>query len=114
MGIDFVKHYPTIASKGKWSGVNEVEVFESGIGAINVPLLAGMVGSRPTTGCHPEFFRLMSRLASLVAARDITFRLPFFSRTRGEMVRAINDTGLADLASIDHLLRSISEGAQTL
>ena len=80
------------------AGVTEVEVFESGIGAINVPLLAGMVGSRPTRGCHPEFFRLMSHLASLVAAREITFRLPFFNRTKGEMVRSINDAGLADLA----------------
>ena len=80
------------------SGVTDVEVFESGIGAINVPLLAGMVGSRATRGCHPEFFRLMSCLASLVADREIAYRLPFLDRTKGEMVRAINDAGLADLA----------------
>ena len=30
------------------SEVTKVEVFESGIGAINLPLLAGMVGSRAT------------------------------------------------------------------
>lgn len=80
------------------SGVSEVEVFESGIGAINVPLMAGMVGSMATRGCHPKFLRLMSHLVSLVAEREITFRLPFLDRTKGEMVRALRDGGFADLA----------------
>ena len=79
-------------------GLSEVEVFESGIGAINIPLMAGMTGSKATRGCHPEFLRRMSRLATLVAGRQISFRLPFFDRTKGEMVRALNDAGLADLA----------------
>ena len=80
------------------SGASEVDVFESGIGAINVPLLAGMVGSRATRGCHPEILRLMSGLASLVAGREITYRLPFLDQTKGEMVQAVNEAGLADLA----------------
>jgi Queuosine biosynthesis protein QueC len=80
------------------SGGSCVEVFESGIGAINIPLMAGMTGSKATRGCHPEFLRLMSRLASLVAGREIAFRLPFLDRTKGEMVRALNDNGLANLA----------------
>jgi 7-cyano-7-deazaguanine synthase in queuosine biosynthesis len=80
------------------AGVASVEVFESGIGAINVPLMAGMTGSKATRGCHPEFLRLMSRLASLVAGREVIFRLPFLDRTKGEMVRELNDCGLSDLA----------------
>ena len=80
------------------SGGSSVEVFESGIGAINVPLMAGMTGSKATRGCHPEFLRLMSRLASLVAGREIAFLLPFLERTKGEMVRSLNEAGLADLA----------------
>ncbi len=79
------------------SGASSVEVFESGIGALNVPLMAGMTGSRATRGCHPEFLRLMSRLASVVAGREITFVLPFLDRTKGEMVRVLNEAGLADL-----------------
>ena len=59
------------------SEVTKIEVFESGIGAINLPLLAGMVGSRATRGSHPHFFRLMSRLASLAAGREVAFHLPF-------------------------------------
>jgi 7-cyano-7-deazaguanine synthase in queuosine biosynthesis len=79
------------------AGQSSVEVFESGIGSINIPLMAGMVSSMATRGCHPEFLRRMSRLVSLVAGREIIFRLPFFDRTKGEMVRALNDLGLADL-----------------
>jgi hypothetical protein len=80
------------------AGAPDVEVFESGIGAINVPLMAGMTGSKATRGCHPEFLSRMSRLATLVAGRQITFRLPFFDHTKGEMVRSLKEAGLADLA----------------
>jgi 7-cyano-7-deazaguanine synthase in queuosine biosynthesis len=80
------------------AGVSAVEVFESGVGAINVPLMAGMTGSKATRGSHPEFLRRMSRLGSLVAGREIMFQLPFIDWTKGEMVRSLNETGLADLA----------------
>src|SRR5207248_1475877 len=44
-------------------GADEVEIFESGIGVINLPLMAGMlVGARTTKGCHPEFLRIMSEI----------------------------------------------------
>jgi hypothetical protein len=75
-----------------------VEVFESGVGAINVPLMAGMTGTEATRGSHPEFLRRISRLGSLVAGREITFQLPFSDQTKGEMVRSLNEAGLADLA----------------
>ena len=80
------------------TGQNHVEVFESGIGAINVPLMSGMVGSMATRGSHPEFLSRMSRLASLVAGCEINFRLPFIGWTKGEMVRALNEVGLGELA----------------
>ncbi|SRR5579883_51333 len=80
------------------TGQSSVEVFESGIGSVNIPLMAGMVGSMATRGCHPEFLRRMSCLVSLVTGRQMNFRLPFFDFTKGEMVRALNDSGLADMA----------------
>ncbi len=78
-------------------GASNVEVFESGIGSLNIPLMAGMVSSMATRGCHPEFLLGMSRLLSLVAEREIIFRQPFFDRTKGEMVRELSNLGLADL-----------------
>ena len=97
------------------SGVAEVEVYESGVGAINVPLLPHMVGtSMATRGSHPTFYRLMSNLVSLVADRQIRFRLPFLDSTKGEMVRDLNRTGLADLARADDFLRVIQDVGQLI
>jgi 7-cyano-7-deazaguanine synthase in queuosine biosynthesis len=81
-------------------GQRIVEVFESGIGAINLPLMAGMVGARTTKSAHPKFLRLMSRLASLVAEGEVEFRLPFFERTKGEVVRTMVEAGLEELACL--------------
>ena len=70
--------------------------------------MAGMTGSMSTRSCHPEFLRRMSRLVSLVTGREIIFRLPFYQWTKGEMVRAMNEAGLADLAPSDSLLCTLS------
>jgi len=75
-----------------------VEMFESGVGAINMPLMAGMVGSKATRSSHPQFLRLMSRLASLVAETNIEFCLPFLHRTKGEVTKVLADFGLHALA----------------
>lgn len=80
------------------SEVSTIEVFESGVGAINLPLMAGMVGSKATRGSHPHFLRLMSRLASLVAEREVSFCLPFAGKTKGEMVAQLARVGLGELA----------------
>jgi 7-cyano-7-deazaguanine synthase in queuosine biosynthesis len=79
-------------------GQRVVEVFESGVGAINLPPMAGMVGAMTTKSAHPKFLRLMSRLASLVAGGEVEFRLPFFDRTKGELVRTMAEAGLEELA----------------
>jgi 7-cyano-7-deazaguanine synthase in queuosine biosynthesis len=79
-------------------GQRVVEVFESGIGAINLPLMAGMVGAMTTKSAHPKFLRLMSRLASLVADGEVEFRLPFFDRTKGEVARNLVKARLEELA----------------
>lgn len=81
-------------------GQQVVEIFESGIGAINLPPMAGMVGAMTTKSAHPKFLRLMSRLASLVADGEIEFRLPFFDRTKGEIVRSMAETRLEELAHL--------------
>ena len=79
-------------------GASSVEVFESGVGAINLPFMAGMVGSKATRSCHPEFLRRMSELLTLIAGREITYRLPFMDKTKGQMVKMLADEGLKDVA----------------
>ena len=81
-------------------GQRLVEMFESGIGAINLPTMAGMVGPMTTKSAHPKFLRLMSRLASLAADGEVEFRLPFFDRTKGEVVRSLAESKLEELAHL--------------
>ena len=76
-----------------------VELYESGVGAINVPLLAGMEGSQATRSCHPTFLRNMARLLTLAAERQIEVRLPFLGLTKGEIVQGLRMAGLQRLAS---------------
>lgn len=77
---------------------SEVEVYESGVGAFNLPLMAGMTGSRTTRSAHPEFLRLMSHLASTVTNQSISLTLPFVDRTKGQLVGVLSQHGLDELA----------------
>ncbi len=76
-----------------------VEVYENGVGALNVPLMRDMeVAARATKSAHPHFFRLMGELTSRVAGRRIEFRLPFQEWTKAETVRTLSEDGLQELA----------------
>jgi Queuosine biosynthesis protein QueC len=77
-----------------------VEVFESGIGAINLPPMAGMIGAWTTKSAHPKFLRLMSRLASLVAETEVKYCLPFHLKTKGALVRSLSGNRLEELATL--------------
>lgn len=71
--------------------VEVVEMFENGVGAINLPLMRGMLGNGlATRGSHPAFLQMMSNLSTEVADQAIRFALPFESVTKLEMVRALN------------------------
>jgi len=68
-------------------GAHTVEIYENGIGAFNLPPMAGMaLCGRSTRGCHPRFLRMMSELVSEVAGRPIQFILPFQNLTKAELV----------------------------
>ena len=88
-------------------GVDVVNVFENGVGAVNVPPVEGMCwGGLSTRGSHPAFLRLMARIVSAVADRPICFDLPFKWSTKGEVVqRALRSGGttvLEDAVSCVH------------
>jgi hypothetical protein len=81
-------------------GVDRVEVYENGVGVINLPPMTGMLfGSRATRSAHPEFFRRMSALLSAVSQRPIEFDLPFRNKTKAELIQRIaSDDLLANVA----------------
>jgi len=80
-------------------GSSVVEMYENGVGVINLPLMHGMAtGARTTKSSHPRFVRLMTDLVSRVAERRIDYSLPHRSRTKAEIVRALFEDSLADVA----------------
>jgi 7-cyano-7-deazaguanine synthase in queuosine biosynthesis len=83
--------------------VDVVEVYESGVGAVNLPLVSGSPGWQTTRSTNPEFLRLMGELVSHVNDGKVCYRLPFLDRTKGEMARGLAQRGLSDLA-----LKSVS------
>jgi len=80
------------------AGGTQTELYESGIGAINLPLMSGMVGSRTTRSAHPEFLRRMSGLAELVVERPMLFVLPFAQLTKGQVLARAKHAGLEEVA----------------
>jgi hypothetical protein len=83
--------------------VSEVEVFENGIGAINLPLMAGtLAGGMATRGAHPTFLKWMSQLASFVAEQPVRYTLPFAAKTKAEMLLSLQGHGLEDWLQLSH------------
>jgi 7-cyano-7-deazaguanine synthase in queuosine biosynthesis len=75
-----------------------IEMMESGIGAINLPLMAGMVGSKATRNSHPAFLSRFSQLLQLVTDRDFHIDLPHLYLTKAELVRSLRLANLEKLA----------------
>lgn len=85
---------------------SRVLMFESGVGAVNAPMMSGMAtGGRTTKSSHPYLLRRMSELATLIALRPIDIELPYWQSTKAELVAALATQGgeigagsLADVA----------------
>jgi 7-cyano-7-deazaguanine synthase in queuosine biosynthesis len=76
----------------------EVEVFESGVGSVNFPLVTGPADYRTTRSTHPKFLRLISALVSHVNDAAVKYVLPFADKTKAEMVSMLKPLGLEELA----------------
>ena len=76
----------------------EVEIFESGVGSLNLPLVSGASDYRTTRSTHPYFLRLMSELVSHVNESNVCFVLPFAHLTKAELVKRMKDLELEELA----------------
>lgn len=78
--------------------IRDIEVYENGHGAINLPLCTGsLTDGFSTRGAHPEFMRLLSILVSDALETQLTFRLPFFGNTKADMVSGLK--GMQGLTS---------------
>jgi 7-cyano-7-deazaguanine synthase in queuosine biosynthesis len=77
---------------------SEVEVFESGVGSVNLPLVNGPADYHTTRSTNPHYLRLISELVSHVNDAGVRFVLPFADFTKAEMVKRAKELGLEELA----------------
>ena len=79
--------------------IEDIEMFENGVGAINLPVMTGMlIGGLATRGAHPSFLKRMGELASAVAENPIRYSLPFATFTKAEMLAPLKAHDLATWA----------------
>lgn len=75
--------------------IEDIEMFENGVGAINLPVMTGMlIGGLATRGAHPTFLKRMGEVASAVAENPIRYSLPFAMLTKAEMLAPLKAHGL--------------------
>lgn len=93
----------TAALAARACDLHEVEVFENGVGAINLPLThGGLSAGLATRGAHPSFLRKLSALVSSVMEREMRFSLPFIENTKGEMLLKLKMHRLERWAELSH------------
>jgi hypothetical protein len=80
------------------AGLKQLDVYENGIGAINLPYIDAQLGSQATRATHPETLRLMSALLTAALGTRFTVALPYAFATKGELCAALREAGLAELA----------------
>jgi 7-cyano-7-deazaguanine synthase in queuosine biosynthesis len=79
--------YATAAILADACSVQAIEVFENGVGAINLPLTeGGLVDGLSTRGAHPGILEKIGRLTELALEQPIRFSLPFIHSTKAEML----------------------------
>jgi 7-cyano-7-deazaguanine synthase in queuosine biosynthesis len=75
--------------------IQQIEVFENGLGSINFPLMAGaLFGGLATRGTHPTFLRQMSVLGSVILEQPLVLSLPFARMTKAQMLQSLRGQGL--------------------
>lgn len=71
------------------AGVQQVRVYENGIGAINLPYSHGQVGAHMSRSAHPKTLVGIQQLVSLMDVGELRFSLPRVFDTKAQMVAAI-------------------------
>ena len=75
--------------------VEDIEVFENGVGAINLPLCeGGLADGLSTRGAQPGILNKISQLVGLVLDRPMRFSLPFLQSTKAEMLAPLKERRL--------------------
>lgn len=68
---------------------DELQVYENGIGALNLSLTPAQIGTHNTRSVHPRTLDLASALFSLVGERSFEVKNPSLYSTKGQLVAAM-------------------------
>ncbi len=85
-------------------GQNRLQVFENGIGAINLPYTLAQSGSQAARAVHPRTLRMAQELASAIDGRPFRIDAPAMTLTKAQLIRmapAAAGGALADSVSCD-------------
>ena len=82
------------------AGINVLEIYENGIGAINLPYDKSQVGTMNSRGVNPLSLLRMERFIQMLTKRDFQIRNLYLFETKGEMCQHEAVRGLADAFSL--------------
>src|SRR6202034_707550 len=71
------------------AGIDRVEVYENGVGAIGLPYLPNQEGAHTTKAMHPLTLQRMTMLVSCVADQPVVFANPSLWLTKAELCMRI-------------------------
>lgn len=70
------------------------EVYENGVGAINLPFTNAAIGADGSRAMHPLFLAYMQEFFSLLFDQPITIQAPFLDDTKGQMCQRLAELRL--------------------
>jgi 7-cyano-7-deazaguanine synthase in queuosine biosynthesis len=77
---------------------DRLQIFENGIGAINLPYLRSQYGSQASRAMHPKTLRMAQDLAAAVSGRPFRIDAPGMTLTKAQLIRRVPETTDAALA----------------
>jgi 7-cyano-7-deazaguanine synthase in queuosine biosynthesis len=83
---------------------DRLQVFENGIGAINLPYVRSQLGSQAAKAMHPRTLHMAQSLASSVSGRPFRIEAPGMTSTKAQLIRKAppgTDQALAATVSCD-------------
>lgn len=80
------------------AGASEIQVYEPGVGAINLPYTDAQLGAQATRATDPRTLFALSEFITMATGRPLSVRGPNLFATKAELCQSIPAMGVSDLA----------------
>jgi hypothetical protein len=80
------------------AGASEIQVYEPGIGAINLPYTDAQLGAQATRATDPRMLIALSEFVTMASGQPFSVRAPYLFATKAELCQSIAALGVPDLA----------------